>query len=251
MKIGLLIPSTSNNREWTTIKDSYLFNLTFKTFLLTYDPEHNYVFYIGIDKGDKIFDNIEQQSVLNNFKKVYKNLDVKFIYINCNKGHLTKMWNILFKIAYDEQCEYFYQCGDDIKFCTKGWINDCITTLSSHHNIGITGPLNNNNQILTQVFISRLHMKIFGFLFPEEILNWGCDDWYNWVYEPEHFFPLTKHYCSNEGGTPRYYINNNEDFMNNYVYNVTKIRKESKELAKGHKYLIYIYKLKLKLQIEL
>jgi len=249
MRIGLLIPSTSNgrDREWNTIKDSYLFNLTFKTFLLTYDPEHEYVFYIGIDKGDKIFDNIEQQTILNNFKKVYKNLDIKFIYMNCNKGHLTRMWNILFQMAYDEQCDYFYQCGDDIKFYTKGWVNDCITTLSSHHNIGITGPINNNTQILTQVFISRVHMKIFGFLFPEEILNWGCDDWYNWVYKPYHFFPLIKHFSSNEGGKPRYNINNNEHFMDNYSYNVKKIRKESQQLAESHKSLIDKYKLQLQL----
>jgi hypothetical protein len=46
MKIGLLIPSTSNNRPWTSIKESYLYHLTFKTFLLTQDLEHEYVFYI-------------------------------------------------------------------------------------------------------------------------------------------------------------------------------------------------------------
>ena len=230
MKIGLLIPSTSNGRSWTSVKESYLYNLTFKTFLLTQDLEHEYIFYIGIDKGDKIYDSPQKDEFLR-FKAIYKNIDVQFIYMDCKKGHLTRMWNILFKRAYDEGCNYFYQCGDDIKFHTKGWVNDCITTLSKHNNIGITGPVNNNYMILTQVFVSRKHMEIFGYFFPEEILNWGCDDWYNWVYKPNHFFPLKKHYCSNEGGTPRYAINNNSFFMNNYKYNVEKLRKSSRELG--------------------
>ena len=29
------------------------------------------------------------------------------------------MWNVLFKQAYDDGCDYFYQCGDDIEFKTK------------------------------------------------------------------------------------------------------------------------------------
>ena len=240
MKIGLLIPSTSNGRSWTSIKESYLYNLTFKTFLLTQDQEHEYIFYIGIDKGDKIYDSPQKDEFMR-FKSIYKNIDVQFIYMDCNKGHLTRMWNILFEKAYNEGCHYFYQCGDDIKFHTKGWVNDCITTLSNNKNIGITGPVNNNYMILTQVFVSRTHMEIFGWFFPEEILNWGCDDWYNWVYKPSHFFPLKKHYCSNEGGTPRYAINNNSFFMNNYKKNVEKLRKSSRDVADIHKNKLNLY----------
>ena len=239
MKIGLLIPSTSNGRDWKKIKDSYLFNLTFKTFLLTQDPEHEYVLYIGIDRGDKIYDTKDQEE-FHRIKIIFKNIDIQFIYMDCKKGHLTKMWNILFKRAYDEDCEYFFQCGDDIQFHTKGWVNDCISTLCLHKNVGITGPVNNNYMILTQAFVSRKHMEIFGYFFPEEIINWGCDDWYNWVYKP-YFYPLKQHYCSNEGGTPRYAINNNVKFMNDYKKNVDKLRMESKQLAESHKYLVENY----------
>ena len=59
----------------------------------------------------------------------------------------------------------------------------------------------------TQTFVSRKHMEIFGYMFPEEIKNWCCDDWYNMIYTPSHFFPLTQHYCSNDGGAPRYIVN--------------------------------------------
>ena len=42
-KIGLLILATSKNRDnWISIKDSYLFNLTLKTFLLTMNKEYEY-----------------------------------------------------------------------------------------------------------------------------------------------------------------------------------------------------------------
>ena len=65
MNIGILIPTTSNKRDWSDIFDSYLFNVTLKTFLLTYDKEHKYKFYIGIDKDDPIFDNKKQQQQSN------------------------------------------------------------------------------------------------------------------------------------------------------------------------------------------
>ena len=51
------------------------------------------------------------------------------------------MWNILFRHAYDENCEYFFQCGDDMIFATNGWVNDCIEILKKHKGFGLTGPI--------------------------------------------------------------------------------------------------------------
>jgi hypothetical protein len=226
MKIALLIPCTSNNRPWKTINESYLYNLTFKTFLLTQDKEHEYCFYLGIDNDDPIFNIKKEQDVLHKFNKVFKNVHIKFIILNSRKGHLTKMWNELFKLAYSENCDYFYQCGDDIYFHTNGWVNDSINTLQKYNNVGLTGPNNNNNHILTQAFVSRIHMKIFGSFFPENIINWGCDDWYNYVYSPNFYFPLSNHYSENKGGKPRYSINDNTHFYDNYKTNVAKLRQD-------------------------
>ena len=73
--------------------------------------------------------------------------------------------------------------------------------LQLHDNIGLTGPINNNHRILTQSFVSTMqHMEIFGWYFPEEIINWCCDDWYNLVYQPNYFYPLINHFCGNYGG---------------------------------------------------
>ena len=226
MKIGLIIPCTSRGRPWKNMKDTYLYNYTFKTFLLHQDKEHNYVFYMGVDHDDPIFSNPLQQAVLLKFKILFPNIDIRFIILNEQKGYLTKMWNRLFRDAYDDGCDYFYQCGDDIEFCSSGWINDSIKTLQEHHNVGLTGPVNNNNYILTQAFVSRSHMDIFGLFFPENIINWGCDDWYNNVYKPNYLYPLKSHYCKNMGGKPRYVINYNPTFMDNYKPNVDKLRND-------------------------
>ena len=244
-KIAMLILATSKQRDgWVTIKDSYLFNMTLKSFLLTYDKEHEYIFYIGIDKDDRIFDKIYEQEHILNFKKVFKNIEFVFLTMeNIEKGYVTLMWNKLFDDAYKRDCDYFYQCGDDMEFKTKGWINDCIKALRSNNDIGLAGPINNNNRILTQAFVSRKHMEIFGWFFPKEIKNWCCDDWYNMVYHPNYLYPLRNHYAENLGGQPRYNINNDLRFTgnnNNNVFsnNVNKLRSETQALANQHKDLI-------------
>ena len=216
-KIAFLIPSTSKNKDdWETMKDTYLYKLTLKSFLYTQDKEFDYVFYIGYDKNDRIYANEVEQDTIKKFEKVFKNVSFQFISMEgIKKGHLTVMWNRLFEKSYNDNCTYFFQCGDDIKFQTKNWIKNCINTLKSHQNIGLTGPINNNNRILTQCMVSRKHMEIFGYFFPPEIINWCCDDWYNIVYSPDDFYPLSNHYCSNEGGEPRYNINNDTNFLKN------------------------------------
>jgi hypothetical protein len=210
MKIGCIIPATSKNRMWNNIKESYLYINTLKSFIITYNNEHTYRFYIGIDEGDPIYDNVENKQELIRFCKIIKNIDIEFIYMDgIRKGHLTIMWNRLFEKAYGDGCDYFFQCGDDIEFKTKNWINDCIMTLQKSNDIGLVGPINNNPRILTQSFVSRKHMELFGYYFPPEIINWFCDNWINEVYKGiNKFYPLDNHLCINIGGSPRYDINN-------------------------------------------
>lgn len=217
MKIGLLIPSTSNARDWNSYQDTYLYNLSLKTFLITYDKEHEYIFYVGIDRGDKIYDNPENIEGFNRFVSVMENVTIDFVYMDgIEKGYLTKMWNRLYEKAYAENCDYFFQCGDDIAFRTNGWINECIKKILSSNGLGMTGPINNNPYILTQTFVSRKHMETFRYYFPEELINWYCDDWINEVYKERKLcFPLIRHFCENIGGDPRYNIHNDTNFQNN------------------------------------
>lgn len=218
MKIGLLIPSTSKGQNWKNYKDTYLYKYSLRSFLITYDKEHEYTFYIGIDKNDKIYDN---EDVKNDFKRVcsiMKNVKIEFIYMEgITKGHLTVMWNRLFEIAYNDNCEYFIQCGDDIEYMTNGWINASINILKINNDLGVSGPIDiNNTRLLTQSIVSRKHMDIFNYYFPPEIINWFCDDWINDVYKHvKMFYPLYNYFCCNKGGEVRYDINNDKNAKNN------------------------------------
>jgi hypothetical protein len=175
-----------------------------------WNKEHTYRFYIGIDRGDRIYDKDAIKHYFTRFAGVLSNVSIEFIYMDdIAKGHLTVMWNRLFEKAYADGYDYFFQCGDDIAFQTRGWVNDCIETLVRSNGLGMTGPINNNSRILTQSFVSRKHMELFGYYFPPEIINWCCDDWINLVYQKMGaFYPLANHICINVGGTPRYIVAN-------------------------------------------
>lgn len=216
--IGLLIPSTSNGRHWNNSEETYLYK-TLKSFInstlldQTIKNGNIYKFYIGIDRNDKILDTEIFKTEINNIIKPFTNIQIEYIYMDgITKGHLTVMWNKLFIKALNDNCDYFFQCGDDIEFKTKGWIDDCIYTLQINDNIGLTGPINNHPHLLTQTFVSRKHYDLCGYYFPEEIINWYCDDWINEIYRSLNaYFPLQHHLCDNVGGETRYTIN--EDKM--------------------------------------
>lgn len=233
MKIALLIPSTSRGRDWSSVKETYLYNYTIKTFGITYDKEHEYRFYIGIDRDDPVYDRPDVRKYLEKFVSVIKNVSIDFIYMDgITKGHLTVMWNRLFAKAYEDGNDYFFQCGDDISFDTPGWVNACIEKLNKSDGIGMTGPLNNNARILTQSFVSRKHMELFGRYFPEEIINWCCDDWINEVYIGINmFYPLRSHLCINVGGQPRYEINNDSKFNLHFAKSVEKLRSDTNKIS--------------------
>jgi len=237
MKIGILVPCTSKQREWKTMMDTYLFQLTLKTFLSTMSPGHEYIFYIGYDQEDPLFSNPKEQYFLSIFKSM---VTIRFVEMKIPSGYLTKMWNVLFRNAYEEGCDYFFQCGDDIFFKTRGWVNDCIRVLQEHGNVGLTGPDNENGRILTQSFVSRKHMEIFGEYFPESIRNWCCDDWYNWVYE-DHLYPLKQHTCTNEGGPPRYTINQDPTFLQDRIKNTQQLREQVRQIAVADRQKIQTY----------
>lgn len=238
--VAYLVLATSKNRDlWKSMKDTYLLNKTLASSVQSNDPEHTYVYYIGIDKGDRIFDDSMEQSIVHDFVKQYSNVRVEFVVTDsCEKGHVTKMWNMLFQKAYDDGADYFFQCEDDIEFKTKGWISDSIDALEERSGFGMAGPLNNHSKLLTQAFVSRKHMLLFGWFFPESIRNWCCNDWYNHLYAPQYMVPFMHHFCENQGGEPRYIINENVDFKKSkelYTNNLKVLRTEVTTLANSHK----------------
>ena len=216
--IGILFPSTSKGRNWEKIEDSYLMSVFLPSFINTFCKEYDYVFYMVIDKNDRLYtsDNLTKVSnyIMNN------HMNIKFISSDgIKKGHVTEMWNRALDTAYNDGCDYFYQCGDDIEFLTKNWVALSVNILQNNDDIGLTGPLDlprllsgkhcqpgGPRFIQTQAFFSRKHKEIHGFLFPKKIINWYCDDWMTNTYYPEYFLPIDKCFIKNVVGKPRYTV---------------------------------------------
>lgn len=209
--VAFPIPTTSHGQDWRNVTGCNLFRYLYQSFLKTYSPEFNYRFYLGIDPDDPFYNTIAIQEEIKGYFQAIPRVELEFILLNdIPKGHLTKMWNRLCQRAYDDGCDYFYFCGDDIEFTSQGWIQHAIQLLVNHDNLGFTGPtnLNGNTLIITQTFVARKHFDIFGYAYPEEIWNWYCDDWVNLVYSPDYLYRMDEYHCYNRGGVERYTIYN-------------------------------------------
>ena len=218
-KIGILFPTTSKLRDWKQISDTYLYKILLPSFLKTRCSEYEYVLYIVTDDNDKIYTKVNKDIISKDISN-NENLSSKFISSSgIKKGHVTEMWNRALENAYNDNCDYFYQCGDDIEFLTDNWTTLSINKLKENNDIGITGPLDlqrllsgknshpgNPRFLQTQAFFSRKHKEIHGFLFPKEIINWYCDDWITRTHYPEYFMIIKNCFIKNCGGKPRYNV---------------------------------------------
>ena len=208
MKVAFLIPSTTRKRPWEKMEDTYLYTIFGKSFIRTLSADIEYTIYIYIDADDPIYSKTIE---INKFRSLIGE-KAKITFISdgqISKGHLTQMWNCLFRLAYDDGNDYFYQCGDDIMFQNINWLSECIDQLKKQKYIGICGPVNPPNyRILTQTLVSRKHWKIFGFYFPPQIKNLWCDDWINYVYYPNYIDKFHLIEAENKGGSPRYSLPN-------------------------------------------
>lgn len=228
MKVAFLVPTTSRNRDWKTIEETYLYKYFLQSLPSTLSKQnYKYTVYLGIDHDDKLFN---EEKIKEKLKELFKKVDLKTIYLSgIEKGHVTEIWNRLFKKAYEEGNDYFYQCGDDIYFNSKynkrqlKWLDICIDKLKRNNNIGVTSPICwPNDKILTQTLVSRKHMEIFGFYFPKQIKNWWCDNWINAVYAPNHLYILKAYIVENRGGDPRYTHTEKKPENFDYLLNLGK-----------------------------
>jgi hypothetical protein len=244
--IAFLIPTTSRHNTWKTLSECCLCTSSILSSSKTVSKKYHYKFYIGIDEDDRFFNNNNRKIELCNYIKM------KFPSVNCaivrmqgiESGYLTKMWNILFKKAYNDGCDYFFQCGDDIVFKSNGWDHACVEQLKKQRNIGVVGPNTNHVSLLTQTMVSRKHMDIFGVYFPEKIWNWCCDDWICEVYSPHYKKRINEQYCKNAGGKRRYNINGDEHFR--ITIELSKLRRTCNDLVKEGQISLNAYLEKVK-----
>lgn len=232
--IAFLIPTTSKNHDWKSPVDSYLYKYTLSTLKMCHLKKYKCIFYIGFDHDDSFYTNKRNQEF---YKKTFPYFTFKFIKFDAfiKKGYLTKMWNILYYNALTDDnffIQYFYQCGDDIIFKTPNWLDESVALLKLNNDVGISGPRNGHPHLLTQALVSRKHYAIFNCLFPECIVNWGCDDWLNYIYSPSYLNPAINEFALNAGGNPRYDVNK---------LNEIEIKKMAYKLARNDKVKITKY----------
>ena len=213
-KIAILIPCTSNKRNYSSYCKTDLYDKFIKNFLLTYDHKYNYKLFIGIDEDDVFYqDKVLQQQFLR-FTSVMKNINIEFYSFDTSfKGDVGKIWSYLYKYAIDDNYDYFLQAGDDVVLLHQGWVTSCIEELQKTFNIGVIGLTDYGRRrydptdtLITQSFVSRSHYKIFGFYFPPELKSWYIDNWLGDIYEKEKLKSIVPQGIENTGGEPRYII---------------------------------------------
>lgn len=177
--IAVLIASTSAKTDWKVAKDAYFFKYTMPSIISLKSDDIPYKFFIGFDSDDDFFinNNDEIRDLMNK-----ADLDFELISVDNPDHKPCPVWNTLFEIAYDQGFDYFLQTGDDIEYM-DAFDEDFISYISSKDGVGVAGgTCDINTSLITQAFVPRSHMEIFGFLFPPELLDWASDNWLTHTY---------------------------------------------------------------------
>ena len=194
-QIAFAIPTTSNKRKWTDIKDTYLYQSLSK---LKY---HNINVYIGInDDDDFLVKNYEK------LPKLLPHLNLTFIIKNYEKGNVVSIWNHLTRVAIQDKNEYIFCIGDDIEYADNDlWLQLMITQLEMNNNIGFSAGDSGNPELpMTQFLIHKTHFEYFGYVFNPLLKNWYCDNYLNELYPKKYINYLEYVKLGNCGGAPRY-----------------------------------------------
>ena len=197
-KTAFLIPSTSKNRQWDEITDSYLYH----TLSILNKYYNNLTIYIGFDTCD-IFYNQH----ITELSDLCPNLNIKYISSgHFEPGNVVGWWNHLCKVSISDGFEYLFIIGDDINYPDDNlWLDYLIRGLKKNDNIGYSaGDSGNPNLPMTQFLIHKKHYEMFGYVFNPMLKNWFCDNYLNELY-PKRFINFYKDIkLFNCGGEPRY-----------------------------------------------
>lgn len=217
MTIALLVPVTSRGRRLHTAVDTDLLRTLVPSVLATatWTRPFRYRLYIGYDAGDPFYDTAEgRRAIAREIRTLAgrRGLEVVFHRAHGTDHSPCAVWNALFARAYEEGADYFYQLGDDVALLTTGWaeaFTDALAGNPTAAGLGVVGPVDTNRPefpILTQALVSRLHLEIFGTLYPSAFRNWFSDNWLTDVYSPQHVRRIEAQRSHNAGGAERYVI---------------------------------------------
>lgn len=198
---AFLVPSTTRNREWNSIEETYLYSILLKT-LCNHPPPVDISIYVGYDEDDPIYSKEEERMKLNS-----QYLDVKIVWVpfTSEPGNVVRIWNDLCKLAMSHGYQWFKLLGDDIRLPNDpSWLRVLQKAIVKNNYVGWGAGYSNNDNIATQFLIHKTHYEIFEFVFPPQIKNYFCDDFMNEVY-PQKYKIWRKDYpLLNTGGLPRY-----------------------------------------------
>ena len=211
MKVAFIIPSTTHKRDWKSSEETLLWTVLCSS-LEKNTPHHQIKLFIGFDCDDRIYSVPEERM---KFSAVFMNFDIEWFSQGIEtKGKPTWIWNDLGEKAMHQGYEYMKVLGDDIKMPNDtGWLGCFINKLHKKENIGFCSGWSNNDNIPTQFLIHKTHINIFGFIYPNEIPNWGCDDWMYRIYPAKYRQWIKSYPLYNVGGAPRYEIPFSENFV--------------------------------------
>ena len=210
MKIGILIPTTTFKTKFKKLEDTFLFKICLPSLLNTINNQHTYELYLAIDDNDKVYSKLQNHKKLlnkNTYKNINKNIKLTPHILSTKKiekGNVVGYWNMCYEKAYNDNCEYFVQCGDDIIFYDKNWLDQCIHHLKLNMDYGVSTPVDiRNKDLMTQSVVSRKHYELFGYYYPPELKSWFCDNYITDLYK-DSLGTFVRARLENKGGDPRY-----------------------------------------------
>ncbi len=198
---AFLVPTTSRNRDWNDITETYLNTILFRTMEQTPMGVDISVF-VGYDTNDPIFSDKEQQLKLN---AVYMNFNIIWCPMKPDPGNVVRIWNELASIARKHKFMWYMVLGDDIRLPRDGgWLRLFQKNIKKNDYIGWGAGWSNNDEIATQFLIHDTHLQIMEFVYPPQIKNWYCDNWLFEVYPKKYRYWRKDYPLLNTGGDPRY-----------------------------------------------
>jgi hypothetical protein len=215
--VAFLVPATTNKRDWKEVEETDLYAILCQSLRIAPPLNIELTVFCGFDHDDPLYSVLENRL---KFNAVFHEFEIKWYeFDHSYKGKPTWIWNSLGDIAINHGFEWLKALGSDIAMPKdRCWLGKMINDLKKTNKVGISaGDSGNPNLAMTQFLIHKTHVQIFGFIFPPEIENWGCDNWIQEVYPHKfvHYSPQYKLF--NLGGSPRYQIKFSRKFIDAMV----------------------------------
>lgn len=146
---------------------------------------------IGIDQYDLLYDRDDTRQRIEQLFRSISIDKVSFVILRSHyRGKLCKIWDHLAGVAIEKGCELFVLLGDDIRFQSSNWKMEieaqfkCISECRGlPFGIGCVAFRDTAFKVFpTFPVIHRVHMEVFGSLFPIEFVNQHGDPYLFEIY---------------------------------------------------------------------